>query len=49
MPHAGGVIPNWVITGRHFDAQEIIPHLFSETDPGFAGRCKPYMEGVIEL
>lgn len=41
VPHAGGVIPNWVITGRHFDAQDIIPHLFSETDPGFAERCKP--------
>ena len=40
VPHAGGVIPNWVITGRHFDAKEIVPHLFSETDPGFAGRCK---------
>ncbi|MGE0557605.1 MAG: hypothetical protein AB7E73_05205 [Burkholderiales bacterium] len=39
--HAGGVVPNWVITGRHFDAKDIIPHLFEETDPGFHTRCKP--------
>ena len=38
---AGGVVPNWVITGRHFDPKDIIPHLFEETDPGFHTRCKP--------
>ena len=34
-------MPNWVITGRHFDAKDIVPHLFAETDPGFHERCKP--------
>jgi len=32
---------NWVIAGRHFDAKDIVPHLFEETDPGFHERCKP--------
>ena len=41
VPHAGGVIPNWIITGRHFDPQEIIPHLFADTDPGFHARVRP--------
>jgi 3-isopropylmalate/(R)-2-methylmalate dehydratase small subunit len=41
VPHAGGVVPNRVIIGRHFDPQEIIPHLFEETDPGFHTRCRP--------
>lgn len=41
VPHAGGVVPNAIIAGRHFDAQEIIPHLFAETDPGFHTRCRP--------
>jgi 3-isopropylmalate/(R)-2-methylmalate dehydratase small subunit len=40
VPHAGGVIPNWLITGRHFDANDLVPHLFSETDPGFHERCR---------
>jgi len=40
VPHAGGVIPNWIISGRHFDAKDIVPHLFAETDPGFPERCK---------
>ena len=39
--HAGGVVPSWIITGRHFDPKDIIPHLFEETDPGFHTRCKP--------
>jgi 3-isopropylmalate/(R)-2-methylmalate dehydratase small subunit len=41
VPHAGGVVPNRIIIGRHFDAADIIPHLFEETDPGFHTRCKP--------
>ena len=41
VQHSGGVVPGWVITGRHFDAKDIIPHLFSETDPGFHERCQP--------
>ncbi|HWI15928.1 MAG TPA: hypothetical protein VNT02_16800 [Burkholderiales bacterium] len=38
VPHAGGVVPNWIIAGRHLDPAEIIPHLFAETDPGFHER-----------
>ena len=30
VPHAGGVIPNWIIGGRYFDAKDIVPHLFEE-------------------
>ena len=41
VPHPGGVIPNWIIAGRYFDAKNIVPHLFEETDPGFHERCKP--------
>lgn len=41
VPHAGGVIPNHLITAREFDPQKLIPHLFSETDPGFHTRAKP--------
>ncbi len=41
VPHAGGVVPNRIIIGRHFDPADIIPHLFEETDPGFHTRCKP--------
>ena len=41
VPHPGGVIPNWLIAGRHLDPKELIPHLFEETDPGFHERCKP--------
>ena len=41
VPHAGGVVPNRIITGRHFQPQEIVPHLFEETDPGFHTRSKP--------
>ena len=31
VPHAGGVIPNRIITGRYFDSKDIVPHLFEET------------------
>jgi 3-isopropylmalate/(R)-2-methylmalate dehydratase small subunit len=41
VPHPGGVIPNWIIAGRHFDPQDIIPHLFEDTDPGFHTRVRP--------
>ena len=41
VPHPGGVVPNRIIIGRHFDPADIIPHLFEETDPGFHTRCKP--------
>jgi 3-isopropylmalate/(R)-2-methylmalate dehydratase small subunit len=41
VPHAGGVVPNRIIVGRHFDPADIIPHLFEETDPGFHTRCQP--------
>ncbi len=41
VPHPGGVIPNWLIAGRHFDPRELVPHLFEETDPGFHERAKP--------
>jgi 3-isopropylmalate/(R)-2-methylmalate dehydratase small subunit len=41
VPHAGGVIPDRLITSREFDPQKLIPHLFEETDPGFHERAKP--------
>ncbi|RPI41440.1 MAG: hypothetical protein EHM59_20160 [Betaproteobacteria bacterium] len=41
VPHAGGVIPDRLITSREFDPQKLIPHLFEETDPGFHTRAKP--------
>ena len=40
VSHAGGVVPNWIIGGRYFDAKDIIPHLFEETDPGFHQRVQ---------
>ena len=40
VPHPGGVIPNWLIAGRHMDPKELVPHLFEETDPGFHTRAK---------
>jgi len=41
IPHQGGVVPGWIVTGRHMAPAEIIPHLFEETDPGFHARCRP--------
>ena len=41
IQHQGGVVPAWIVTGRHMDPAEIIPHLFEETDPGFHTRCRP--------
>ncbi|MBC7779675.1 MAG: hypothetical protein H7125_06150 [Proteobacteria bacterium] len=40
VPHAGGVVPNWLISGRYMDPKDIVPHLFEETDPGFHQRCR---------
>lgn len=40
VPHAGGVIPDRLITSREFDPQKLIPHLFEETDPGFHTRAR---------
>jgi 3-isopropylmalate/(R)-2-methylmalate dehydratase small subunit len=40
VPHAGGVIPDRLITSREFDPQKLIPHLFEDTDPGFHQRAK---------
>jgi 3-isopropylmalate/(R)-2-methylmalate dehydratase small subunit len=40
VPHAGGVIPDWLITSRELDPQKLIPHLFEETDPGFHERAR---------
>jgi 3-isopropylmalate/(R)-2-methylmalate dehydratase small subunit len=41
VPHAGGVIPDRLITSREIDPQKLVPHLFEETDPGFHQRAKP--------
>jgi 3-isopropylmalate/(R)-2-methylmalate dehydratase small subunit len=41
VPHPGGVVPGWVITGLYMDPKDVIPHLFAETDPGFHERCRP--------
>jgi len=41
VPHAGGVVPNWLISGRYMNPKDIIPHLFEEQDPGFHQRCRP--------
>lgn len=40
VPHPNVVIPQWVIDGRHVDPEFLIPHLFSEVDPGFHERVR---------
>ncbi len=40
VPHAGGVIPDRLITNREMDPRKLIPHLFEETDPGFHERVR---------
>lgn len=40
VPHAGGVIPDRLITSRELDPEKLVPHLFAETDPGFHQRVK---------
>lgn len=41
VPHAGGVIPDRLITSRELDPQKLVTHLFEETDPGFHQRARP--------
>lgn len=41
VPHPGGVIPNRFIVAREMDPQNLIPHLFEETDPGYHLRARP--------
>jgi len=35
VPHAGTVIPGWLIAGRYMDPKDLIPHLFEAVDPDF--------------
>lgn len=41
VPHAGGVIPDSLITSREIDPKKLVPRLFEETDPGFHERARP--------
>lgn len=41
IPHPGPVIPKWLVTGRHMDPKELVPHLFEELRPGFPDLAKP--------
>ncbi|HEY9279220.1 MAG TPA: hypothetical protein VIP51_04025 [Eoetvoesiella sp.] len=41
VPHPGGVIPASFITARETNPEVLVPHLFSETDPGFPSRSRP--------
>jgi 3-isopropylmalate/(R)-2-methylmalate dehydratase small subunit len=41
IPHAECVIPQWTISGRHFDPDELIPLLFEGLRPGFHEQVKP--------
>ncbi len=41
VPHMGGVVPMRIVSEMRFDPKDIVPHLFAETDPGFAERCRP--------
>ena len=40
VAHAGGVIPDRLITSREVDPKKLVPHLFEETDPGFHERAR---------
>lgn len=40
VPHAGVVIPPWIIAGRFLDPEVVIPHLFEAIDPGFHERAR---------
>jgi 3-isopropylmalate/(R)-2-methylmalate dehydratase small subunit len=35
VPHLDGVVPEWIVNGRHFEPAEIIPELFEMIRPGF--------------
>ena len=41
VPHMGGVVPMRIVSEMRFDARDIVPYLFAETDPGFHERCRP--------
>ena len=41
IPHAGAVIPQWIIAGRFLDPEVVVPHLFEQIDPGFHERARP--------
>ena len=41
VPHANGIVPLRLITGRETDPAKITPYLFEEIAPGFASECKP--------
>ncbi len=41
VPHMGGVVPGRVVSEMRFDPNDIVPHLFAETDAGFHQRCRP--------
>lgn len=41
VPHAGAVVPQWIIAGRFLDPEVVVPHLFEQIDPGFHERARP--------
>lgn len=41
VPHANGIVPLRLITGREVDPAKISPHLFEQIAPEFAGSCRP--------
>lgn len=40
VAHAGGVIPDRLITSREVDPKKLVPYLFEETDPEFHKRAR---------
>jgi 3-isopropylmalate/(R)-2-methylmalate dehydratase small subunit len=41
VPHANGIVPLRLITGRETDPAKITPYLFEQIAPRFASECKP--------
>ena len=41
VPHMGGVVPMRIVSEMRYDPKDIVPYLFTESDPGFAERCRP--------
>ena len=41
VPHANGIVPLRLITGRENDPAKITPYLFEQIAPRFAAECKP--------
>ena len=41
IPHAVSVIPQWCISGRHFEPDELVPLLFDGLRPGFHEEVEP--------